>query len=130
MSQPQSNVSQSRSPHQERRKFPRFRVRGKLLGYLVETDRPVRIRDISFGGFATETVEPLSLGRVEKVLFTARDDKTAMLDARSMHSWPSCADDGSPCYVTGFSFVEGPTTRSDIGKLLEVVTATTLYRDE
>ena len=130
MSQTQSSRSETPAS-QERRKYPRFRVRERLLGYLVESDLPVRIRDISFGGFATETLEPLTVGRAELVRFTSRDDHTAQLQAQSVHSWPSCADDGTPCYVTGFAFVgEIERAKADILRLIEVVTASTLYRDE
>jgi hypothetical protein len=114
----------------ERRKYPRFRVHERILGHLVDSDRPVRIRDISFGGFATETVEPLPVGHVEVVRFMSRDDRAELLEAQSLHCWPSCFDDGSPCWVTGFAFVgEEPDTRARVGQLIAVVTTTGLYED-
>jgi hypothetical protein len=124
----QSHAHDRSATGSERRRFPRFRVREKLLGHLLETDRPVRIRDIGFGGFATETVEPLPVGRVVAVRFTSPDDRSAVLEAESLHSWPSCADDGTPCYVTGFRFTEG-SPRQQVEQLVETVTTVGLYRD-
>jgi hypothetical protein len=116
----------------DRRKSPRLPARGRLLACLVESDRPLRIREIGFGGFATETVEPLPLSVLHHVQFTARDDKSAILPALSLHSWPSCLSDGTPCFVTGFEFrPDEPAEAQQIVKMLiEKVTATGLYTDE
>jgi hypothetical protein len=108
----------------ERRKTPRFPVRERLLGLLIDDDRPVRIRDLSAGGFSTETVEPLHVGLVQRVRFTAHDDRHTVLQARSLHSRPSCAVDGSPCYVTGFAFIiDAPDARERVDFLIEWVTS-------
>ena len=117
---------------QDRRKSPRLPVRGRLLACLVESDRPLRIREIGFGGFATETVEPLPLSVMHQVQFMAQDDKYAVLRAQSLHSWPSCLSDGTPCFVTGFAFVpDEPGEAQQIVKMLiEKVTATGLYSDD
>ena len=116
----------------DRRKSPRLPVRGRLLACLLETDRPLRIREIGFGGFATETVEPLPLSVIHEVQFTARDDTSATLRAQSLHSWPSCAADGTPCFVTGFEFRpdEPAEAQQAVKKLIETVTATGLYSDD
>ena len=116
----------------ERRKTPRLPVRGRLLGCLLEVDRPVRIREISMGGFATETVEPLPVSVRHDVRFTAEDDKSAVIAAVSLHSWPSCASDGTPCYVTGFEFqpADPVVGQQTVRMLIETVTAVGLYTNE
>ena len=116
----------------DRRKSPRLPVRGRLLACLVESDLPLRLREIGFGGFATETVEPLQLSVVHQVQFTAQDDKSAVLRAQSLHSWPSCLSDGTPCFVTGFEFVSNKSAEAQqvVKMLIEKVTATGLYTDE
>jgi hypothetical protein len=120
----------AKSSGADRRQFPRFPVREKLIGHLVDADLPVRIRDISFGGFATETLEPLSIGAVHRVRFTSEDDRQEVLPAQSVHSWPSCTSDGTPCYVTGFSFVGADSgDRQRVRQLIEAVTSEGLYRD-
>ena len=45
------------------------------------------------------------------------------------HCRPSCADDGSPLYVAGFSFVddEAVETKRTVAVLLEKVTVVDLY---
>ena len=115
----------------DRRKSPRLPVRGRLLACLVETDHPLRIREIGFGGFATETVEPLPLSVLHQVQFMSQDDKSAVLRALSLHSWPSCLSDGTPCFVTGFEFrPDEPTEAQRIVKMLiETVTAPGLYTE-
>lgn len=113
---------------QERRKHPRFPTHGQLLGWVPAAQRPVAIRDIGFGGFATETVEPLPVGTVQSVRFTTKTDRSTVLQAKSLHSWPSCMQDGSPCYVTGFEFVVDPTdAQRDITMLIEQVTSIGLF---
>jgi hypothetical protein len=115
----------------DRRKSPRLPVRGRLLACLVETDHPLRLREIGFGGFATETVEPLPLSVMHQVQFMSQDDKSAVLRALSLHSWPSCLSDGTPCFVTGFEFCpDEPTEAQRIVKMLiETVTAPGLYTE-
>ena len=115
----------------DRRKSPRLPVRGRLLACLVETDHPLRLREIGFGGFATETVGPLPLSVMHQVQFMSQDDKSAVLRALSLHSWPSCLSDGTPCFVTGFEFrPDEPTEAQRIVKMLiETVTAPGLYTE-
>jgi hypothetical protein len=126
MTQPQTPQP---ARHGERRKSPRLPVHGRLLACLMESDRPVRIREIGFGGFATETVEPLPLSVTHRVEFTAVDDKSAIVRAQSLHSWPSCFEDGTPCFVTGFEFRPDEPTQAQqaVKMLIEKVTAPGLY---
>jgi hypothetical protein len=114
-------------PFAERRRFPRFPVREKLLAELIEVDRPARVRDISFGGFATETREPLAVGTSVTVRFTSADDRSATVTAEPLHSWPSCDDAGAPCYVTGFAFAD-TAPKQIIQQLIDTVTTPGLYK--
>lgn len=123
--------AQPAQSHADRRKSQRLPVRGRLVGCLLEIDRPVRIRDIGFGGFATETIEPLPVRATHAVQFTTQDDSTAVIPAVSLYSCPSCSSDGTPCFVTGFGFRpdEAPETTQAVQMLIEKVTAVGLYRD-
>ena len=129
-------MSQQQTTHParqvERRKSPRLPVHGRLLACLVESDHPLRIREIGFGGFATESVDPLPLSVMHHVQFTAQDDKSAVLRALSLHSWPSCLSDGTPCYVTGFEFrPDEPAEEQKLVKMLiEKITAPGVYTSE
>jgi hypothetical protein len=113
----------------DRRKSARLPVRGRLLGTLLEADLPVRIRDIGLGGFATETIEPLPVSVSNDVRFTAQDDQTAVIPSMSVYSWPSCANDGTPCFVTGFEFRPHDTAEAerDVRMLIEKITAVGFY---
>jgi PilZ domain len=116
----------------ERRQFPRFQVRERLLGCVLSTNLPARIRDLGFGGFALETVEPLAVGAVESIRFTARNDRSTTLKAASLHCRPSCTDEGAPCFLTGFEFVsdQGPDAARQIEHLIGEVTSAGLYEGQ
>ena len=113
----------------ERRRFPRFGAAGKLAALLLDQDLPVRVRDIGMGGFSIETMTPLEPGVEHRVRFISRDDWSTTLPAIIANSRPSCTDDGSPIYVSGFSF-SGPDTPEvmrTVQILIEKVTSVQLY---
>jgi hypothetical protein len=113
----------------DRRRYPRFEAAGRVVGTLVATNRPVRIRDVGFGGFAIETVDPVEPGQFQRVRLTTSDDWSAVVEAQSLHCRPSCAADGSPRFVTGFAFVEPetPDTQRAIGRIIEAITSLQMY---
>ena len=117
------------APSVERRKHPRFAAAGRLAGHLVERNLPVRVRDIGLGGFSVETMEPLPAGGEHKVRFISHDDWSTILPAKLANCRPSCADDGSPLFVSGFAFLndETPETKRTVAVLLEKVTVVDLY---
>lgn len=112
-----------------RRKSPRFETLGRVLGHLVDADLSVRVREIGFGGFSIETVEPIAIDVVQQVRFTAFDDWTSTCEARSLHCRPSCAADGSPRFVTGFQFVDEWLRESQdlVKALVEKITTTGMF---
>lgn len=112
-----------------RRQSPRFEVLGRIVGYLTSRDLPVRVREVGFGGFSIETLEPVTTGAVEPVRFTTTDDWSASLFAQSLHCRPSCAPDGSPRYVTGFQFVDqtDPHARQSVAYMIKKVTGVELF---
>jgi hypothetical protein len=119
-----SHSPQSGNPHgSERRRHARFLASGRLVGTLVSSDLPVRIRDVSAGGFSIETMEPVPTGTDESVRFTAVDDWTGVVDARSLHCRPSVSSSGLPLYVTGFVFANPEQAQGSIATLLEKVTS-------
>jgi hypothetical protein len=111
-----------------RRQSPRFEVLGRIVGYLTSRNMPVRVREVGFGGFSIETLEPVTTAGVESVRFTTHDDWSASLLAQSLHCRPSCAADGSPRYVTGFQFVDQDlTARQSVAYLIKKVTGVELF---
>jgi hypothetical protein len=110
----------------ERRRHPRFLASGRLVGTLVAQDLPVRVRDVSSGGFSVETMEPVPTGATEPVRFTTADDWTAVLEARSLHCRPSVSPNGLPLFVTGFEFAEPDKVRPSIVTLIEKITSVRL----
>src|SRR5262245_10322149 len=116
----------------ERRRYPRFAAAEKLAGHLLDSDLPVRVRDIGLGGFSIETMEPLEAGTEHRVRFVSRDDWSTVLAARIANTRPSCAEDGSPLFVSGFAFnnEDRPETRQTVQILIEKVTSVRLYDHE
>jgi len=110
----------------ERRRHTRFLASGRVVGTLVSRDLPVRVRDVSAGGFSVETMEPVEIGATESVRFTAVDDWTDTVPARSLHCRPSVSANGLPLYVTGFEFSNPDAVESTIAVLLEKVTSVRL----
>lgn len=113
----------------DRRRYPRFDATGRVVGTLLAIDLPVRVRDIGFGGFAIETVDPVTPGHVHKVRLTTVTDRSVVVEAKTLHCRPSCAPDGSPRYVTGLSFVspDSPETQRAVGAIIESVTSLQIH---
>jgi hypothetical protein len=109
----------------ERRRHPRFPTHNRVLGTLLVHKLPVRVRDVSQGGFSVETAQPLGTGAVEPVRFTAIDDWSAVLEARSVDCRPSISSDGLPLFVTGYAFTS-ETSADDVATLLQKVTSVDL----
>jgi hypothetical protein len=112
-----------------RRQAPRFDTLGRIVGHLIGTDLPVRVREISFGGFSIETMGPIAEGAVQRIRFTASDDWTVEIDARSVHSRPSCARDGSPRFATGFSFLAPHQSEAAVQRMLATITSVDVLRN-
>ena len=126
----QSQVTSTSEPTgPDRRRYPRFDAAGRVVGMLLATKLPVRVRDVGFGGFAIETVDPIPSGEYQRVRLTTTDDWSTVLEAQSLHCRPSCAADGSPRYVTGFAFVSptAPETQRAVGRIIESITSLQIY---
>ena len=84
---------------------------------------------VGMGGFSVETMTPLETGVEHQVRFISRDDWSTTLAATIANSRPSCADDGSPLYVSGFSFAgqDSPEVMRTVQILIEKVTSVQLY---
>jgi hypothetical protein len=110
-----------------RRQSPRFDTLGRIVGHLPAVDLPVRIREIGFGGFSVETMEPLAAGGSHVVRFTARDDWSVELPARAVQCRPSCAPDGSPRFATGFAFEPHADSETAVKRMIETITSVRFF---
>ena len=90
----------------------------------------MRVRDIGLGGFSIETVTPLETGGEHQIRFSATDAWSAVITALVANCRPSCADDGSPLFVSGLSFLpdDRPDSRRTVEILIEKVTSVQLYQ--
>jgi len=117
---------QSRSTDTEVRRHPRIEILGQLDGYLMTVDTPVKVLDLSLGGFGIETLRPLAAGEVHECRFTLRDGVAVILLAKVMHCRPVKGRRKATRYLAGFQFVEqaDPEAQAARAQLLERVAST------
>lgn len=99
-------VSQSPRPA-ERRRSPRVKAVSLLHGYWVELDMPVRVLDISLGGFAVESRIPFPTGSEQTFLFSTGDGRETLVrcECRNVRTTEL---DGETISVAGFQFLPQP----------------------
>jgi hypothetical protein len=90
---------------------------------LVSSRVPIRICDISSGGFAIETSSPVGAGEVLNFRFTSKDGSSFLLRATVAHSRRMPRPNGPACYLSGLEFAaqQTPTGHQAIKGLLEKV---------
>ena len=112
----------------ERRQSPRIEILGQLDGHLTSLDTPVRVLDVSAGGFGAETTLLLEPGAVHECRFELRPGVAVILHAKVMHCRPKKGRRGATAvrYLAGFQFLESPTPEAEAGRaqLMERVAAT------
>jgi hypothetical protein len=114
----------SRGRGAERRKAPRIEILGQLEGFLMTVDTPVRVLDVSAGGFGVETAQALAAGDIHECRFELRAGVSVILLARVMHCRPKKGPRASMRYLAGFQFLEAtPEAEAGRAQLMERVAA-------
>ena len=112
----------------ERRQSPRIEILGQLDGLLMTVDTPVRVLDVSAGGFGAETTQLLEPGGIHECRFELRPGVAVILQARVMHCRPKKGRRAAAAvrYLAGFQFLDSPTPEAEAGRaqLMERVAAT------
>ena len=120
MEKRRGKVSSPSIPIRRRREM-RFAPPPQLTCTVLGTPAKVEVRDISVGGLALWTPQPLKPGVTYKLSLQI-GKLTVMLSARPTHIKPQ--DDCR--WVVGMAFVDGPTTSPGIEELLDVIAGMTL----
>lgn len=109
----------------ERRGTPRVKVLGQIHGHIVTLDVPVLIREIGLGGFSIETALKFPVGAEHAFRLTHADGESVTLRGRVAHCTGRLKADRSPTFITGFMFLEDPTSTSaaSLGALIDKITA-------
>jgi hypothetical protein len=110
-------VSQSPNPA-ERRRSPRVKAVSLLHGYWVELDMPVRVLDISLGGFAVESPIPFPTGSEQTFLFSTGDGRETLVRCQCRNVRTAEAN-GATISVAGFQFL--PQPEEDLRVVIEAV---------
>jgi hypothetical protein len=109
----------------ERRKNERIPIGDELRAELVGYDWPVRLVNISAGGFAVNSpIMVPAVGRLEFRFSTADRRWSTVLTARASYLLPDPTHQGSaPLYRTGFAFEQAaePGVRDRIAELMEKI---------
>src|ERR1700680_306888 len=105
----------------ESRRSPRLALDRFVAGQLVPSGAPIKIRDISFGGFAMETSSQVHVGTCLNFRFTSKDGSSFVLRARVAHSRRISGPGDPVFYVSGLEFAgqQTPTGEQAIDALLE-----------
>jgi hypothetical protein len=113
-------------PPAERRTAPRLEVLSQFHGHLVPFGVPLRVRDVSAGGFSIESSVPFPVGARHEFRFTTASGQEVRIAATVMHTQPAGADAESPTYICGLAFLHDPNhdTGGDIDTLLEAMSET------
>jgi PilZ domain-containing protein len=108
----------------ERRQAPRIEILGQLDGYLMTVDTPVRVLDVSSGGFGVETAHSLNPGDIHECRFELRAGVAVILLARVQHCRSKKGPRASQRYLAGFQFLEAtPEAEAGRAQLMERVSA-------
>jgi PilZ domain len=105
----------SRGRGAERRQAPRIEILGQLDGVLTTVDTPVRVLDVSAGGFGVETAQALTAGDIHECRFELRSGVSVILLARVMHCRPKKGPRATMRYLAGFQFLEA-TPEAEVGR--------------
>lgn len=92
-------------PLRSRRRYPRLEVLGLVEGRGLPLDTRLTLRDLSVGGFSTESDVPFPPGSSHEFRFTTALADEIQLWATSVHCRLATADaSGRFTYITGFEF--------------------------
>jgi hypothetical protein len=123
------NAGGAMSSHDERRQSPRVDVVTSLVVRSQDIKFPLRLLDVSLGGFSTSSSEALELGRMVTVQFASGDQSwTAALRARVVYCRRQAAVPGrrQPVeYHSGFAFLQSDRqdVQARLGQIIDRATA-------
>lgn len=111
-------------PRRSRRRFPRIEVLGVVEGERIPLDVPMRVRDLSQGGFSAESSVPFPPGTRHHFRFTAFNQNEVRLQATAVHCRLASLDaDGHHTYITGFEFLPDDASEKSIAAIIDTLTS-------
>ena len=103
----------TRGTSQERRRFPRIEMVGRISGQVLPLSEPVIVLDMSRSGFAMQTRAMFPVGAVHEFRLVLPDmDAPLTISAQVVHSVQAQGVDGSIHYVSGLHFVDVNTVEA------------------
>jgi hypothetical protein len=103
----------TRSTGQERRRYPRIEMVGRVTGQVLPQSEPVIVLDMSKSGFSMKTRVRYPIGAVHEFRLVLPDiDEPLTISAQVVHSVPGQSADGSTHYVSGLHFVDVNTVEA------------------
>ena len=128
---PQPHARTAGLDRPERRETPRVLALGRLIGHVPGIHVPVRIRELSMGGFSVESARTFEVDDVHDVSLSLRDSKPVTLRSRVVYCRPDITPNGATVHVTGFALLddEAEEVVEALGRLIEAITASSLSFD-
>jgi len=99
-------------------------VLGLVDGSLIPLDIPLKVRDLSEGGFSVQSRSPFPPGSRHHFRFTTAREEAVMIDAVAVHCRLAAADvDGHVAYMTGFEFISSARTDEAVNVLIDTLSS-------
>ena len=98
---------------QERRRYPRIEMVGRITGQVLPLSEPVVVLDMSRSGFAMQTRVMFPIGAVYEFRLMLPDMSAPLtISAQIVHSVQTQGADGSTHYQSGLHFVDVNTVEA------------------
>ena len=103
----------TRSKSQERRRYPRIEMVGRVTGQVLPQSEPVIVLDMSKSGFAMQTRDMFPVGAVHEFSLELPDMSAPLtISAQIVYSVRAQGKDGSVHYLSGLHFVDVDTVEA------------------
>ena len=103
----------TKSTGQERRRYPRIEMVGRVTGQVLPLSEPVIVLDMSRTGFAMQTRGMFPIGTVHEFRLELPDMNVPLtISAQIVRSVQAKGADGSAHYISGLHFVDVTTVEA------------------
>jgi hypothetical protein len=108
------------TPKRQRRRHPRIEIDGTVTAQDLTTGAVVVIRDLSAGGFKTESPRPAAIGHTHLFRVRLPHGETCVLQAAAVHCQATTG--ARQATLIGWRAESHPTTTDALRRLIEAVT--------
>lgn len=96
------------TPKNERRRYPRLAILGRIQGIVRPLDAPITLLNLSLGGFLMQTPSQFAVGEIHEFQFAVTKQDPIVLRARVAHAMRVTVDH-VPLHAYGLEFLDRET---------------------